>query len=189
MCTHPFFVSSMVVSFNCRKFNAYCLKFLVCKMLVGMSMKFPSVLFLFLLPFFFFFSSFLFYNGPPFKPIPCLSPDLWGCVFCKLLTAKSSLWLFGYYLLVCFFFSRENFVTKKLFLKDCFGVAEHKTLAIYPFYFLEKCWFSDFGISFWQSLIYCEELRDDLKLTMCPGDRRTEQSESSRLRLSISLYG
>lgn len=80
-------------------------------------------------------------------------------------------------------------MTKKLFLKDCFGVAEHKTLAIYPFYFLEKCWFSDFGISFWQSLIYCEELRDDLKLTMCPGYRRTEQSESSRLRLSISLYG
>lgn len=60
-CTHPFFALSMVVSSNCYRFNAYCLKCLVCKVLVGMSIKFLCVFFLFLPSFFFFQILFFFF--------------------------------------------------------------------------------------------------------------------------------
>lgn len=172
MCIPPSFAFSMVVSFsfNCYKFNAYCLKCRVCKMLAGMSMKVPSVISL--PPFFF-----SFFSGPCFKPIACLSPELWGSVLCKLLTAKSSLWLFGYSL---FLFYHISWLRKQLFLKTFSGVGKLKTLAISPFYFLEKCWFSGFGI-FILAIFNLLWGLGRWQLMMCAGDGRTEQSECLRL--------
>lgn len=71
------------------------------------------------LPFFFF----SFFNGPPFEPIACLSPELWGSVFCKLLTAKISLWLFSYHL---FFSTTFPDWERSCSSKTCSGVGKLK---------------------------------------------------------------